>query len=72
MLGWLWDLLSYLLEVLGLVERQVEEEQGVRWPPAPLPPHHSLLLPSLVTRVTVKAVSGQSLSLTLLEGWTGA
>lgn len=50
MLGWLWDLLSYLLEVLGLVERQVEEEQGVR--------------------VTVKAVSGQSLSLTLLEGWT--
>ena len=73
MLGWLWDMLSYLLEVLGLVERQVEEEQGVRWPlnysssaftPPPPSPHPP-------PRVTVKAVSGQSLSLTLLEGWTG-
>ena len=50
MLGWLWDMLSYLLEVLGLVERQVEEEQGVRWPlnysssaftPPPPSPHPS-------------------------------
>lgn len=50
MFGWLLDQIWGLLQLLGLVTRQLEEEEG--------------------TRVTIKAVSGQSVSLVLRPNWT--
>lgn len=50
MLGWLVDQIWTLLQLLGFVARELEEELG--------------------TRVTVKAVTGQTVSLLLRPDWT--